>query len=121
MPTGTFSQKIHVQSSPSATAPPTTGPTATPSPLMPLQMPTAALRMRSGTAAASSVSDSGITAAPAAPCTARAVISIHGSVASAHAADATVNSPMPNRNSRRRPSRSPRADAVSSSAAKDSV
>ena len=46
-PIGTFSQKIHCQSRPSTTAPPTTGPTATPRPLMPPQIPIAALRMPS--------------------------------------------------------------------------
>jgi hypothetical protein len=84
-------------------------------------MPTAALRIRSGTACASRVSDRGATAAPASPCTARAAISCQGSAAIAAAADASVNTAMPARNIRRRPIRSPRAAAVSRNAANGSV
>jgi hypothetical protein len=121
MPTGTFSQKIQCQSRPCTTAPPTTGPTATPSPLMPPQMPTAAVRRFSGTAWASRVRASGVTAAPPRPCTARAAVSCHDSVASPAAAEASVKTTRPIRNIRRRPIRSPIADAVSRNAANGSV
>jgi hypothetical protein len=56
-----------------------------------------------------------------APCTARAAISQPIDGASAQAADITVNRLSPARNSRRRPNRSPSADAVISSTAKLSV
>ena len=56
-----------------------------------------------------------------APCTARATISQPIVGASAHAADMTVNRSSPMRNSRRRPKRSPSAEAVISSTAKLSV
>ncbi|CFO94489.1 Uncharacterised protein [Bordetella pertussis] len=42
------------------------------------------------------------------PCKARAAISCHGVTANPHKADASVNSPIPAINSRRRPNRSPR-------------
>jgi len=58
-----------------------------------------------------------MTAAPA-PCTARAVISQPMPGASAHAADAAVNSPMPAPNIRCRPNRSPSAAPVISSTAR---
>jgi hypothetical protein len=49
-----LSQKIHVQSMPSTTAPPTSGPLATASPVMALKMPIAAPRRSGGKAALSS-------------------------------------------------------------------
>jgi hypothetical protein len=61
-----------------------------------------------------------IVAAPA-PCTARAAISVPAFGDSAHAADAAANNPSPAANTRRRPKRSPSADAVISSTAKLSV
>jgi hypothetical protein len=61
-----------------------------------------------------------IVAAPT-PCTARAAISASALADSAHAADAAANSPSPAANTRRRPNRSPSADAVNSSTAKLSV
>ena len=74
-PIGTFSQKIHCQEMPSTTAPPTSGPSATASPPMPPQAPSARPR-RSGRTAAPRrmVSVSGITIAPPSPCTARATL-----------------------------------------------
>ena len=47
-PTGTLSQKIHCQLMPSITAPPTSGPSATPRPLTPDQMPSARPRFVGG-------------------------------------------------------------------------
>ena len=74
-PTGTLSQKIHCHEMPSMTAPPTSGPRATPRPLTPDQMPSARPRCSGRTALLSSVRLSGaITPAPR-PWTARAAIS----------------------------------------------
>ena len=81
-------------------------------------MPIAAGRSLSLTLPASRVSESGIRAAAPTPCTARARMSIHGSVASALAAEASVKIVMPARNTVRRPKRSPRATAMSMKAAK---
>ena len=67
MPTGTLSQKIACQFQPSSTAPPTRGPTATPRPAMPPQMPIASGRRLGSTEPASRESDSGMIAAPPRP------------------------------------------------------
>ena len=89
MPTGTLSQKIACQFQPSTTAPPISGPSATPRPAMPPQMPIAAGRSRSLTEPASRVSDSGMSAAAPTPWMARATMSIHGSVLRALSAEAS--------------------------------
>jgi hypothetical protein len=120
-PMGTFSQKIHCQAIPCTTAPPTSGPMATPKPLTADQNPRASPRRSRGTASDSSVSVSGSTIAAPMPCTARAAISASTLGASAAAAEEAVNSERPTTNMRRRPKRSPRAAPVSSSTANDSV
>ena len=120
-PIGTFSQKIHCQAMPCATAPPTIGPAATARPVTALKMPMAQARRCGGKPAESSASASGSTSAAPAPCTALAATSAPAFGASAHAADAAVNNPVPTASMRRRPSRSPRAAPVSSSTAKVSV
>ena len=103
------------------TAPPTSGPSATPRPLTPDQTPSATPRRSAGNASLSSVSVSGATMAAPAPWTARAAISAPVLGASAAAAEATVNTPRPRTNMRRRPKRSPKAAPVISSTAKASV
>ena len=84
-------------------------------------MPIATGRIATGTAAASRVSDSGITAAAPRPWKARAAISASEEVLSAEAIEATVNSVMPPSITRRRPSRSPRVAAGSMKVANASV
>ena len=103
------------------TAPPTSGPIATASPLMPPHAPSASPRRSGGTAAERIVSVSGITIAPPRPCTARAASSAPIDGASAAAAEASVKMARPIENSRRRPKRSPSAAPVRSSTAKVSV
>ena len=120
-PIGTFSQKIHGQSRPWATAPPTTGPASTAIPVTLLKIPSAQARRCGGNAADSRASASGSISAAPAPCTARAATRVVAFGASAHAADAAVNRPTPAASIRRRPSLSPRAAPVSSSTAKVSV
>ena len=120
-PIGTFSQKIHGQAMPCATAPPTTGPAATASPVTLVKMPIAQARRCGGNPADSSANASGRTSAPPAPWAALAAISAPALGASAHAADAAVNKARPTTSMRRRPSRSPSAAPVSSSTAKLSV
>jgi hypothetical protein len=102
-PIGTLSQKIHSQAIPSTTAPPTSGPLATDSPVIALKIPIAVPRRSGGKAALSSARPSGSSSAAPAPWTARATISQPTSGASAHAADAAVNRPRPAAYRLRRP------------------
>jgi hypothetical protein len=102
-PIGTLSQKIHCQLMPSTTAPPTSGPAATASPVIALKIPIAAPRFSAGNAALSSARPSGMISAAPAPCAARAPISTPTSGASAAAADAAANTPRPMAKSLRRP------------------
>src|ERR1700728_804866 len=111
-PTGTFTQNTQCQDSPWVTAPPISGPTATPRPEIPPQMPMMAPRRSAGKAEVRIVRLSGVMNAAPSPCTARAVISSPTSGASAQAADAVVNTARPAVYTRRRPSRSPSAAAV---------
>ena len=59
----------------------------------------------------------GISVAPAAPCTARAAISISGVRENAAATEATPKKNVPHNNKRRRPIRSPTVPMVTSNAA----
>ena len=120
-PIGTFSQKIHGQARPCTTAPPIIGPARMARPTTPLKIPSAFARWGGGYAPDRRAMAGGMIIAEPAPCTARATISQPMDGASAHAADIAVNSPRPSRNSRRRPNRSPTAEAVISSTAKLSV
>ena len=120
-PIGTLIQKIQCQSRPCTTAPPTSGPPATASPPMAPQIPTIAPRRSGGNAAARIVRLSGVTSAAPRPWTARAPIRALALGASAHAAEASVNSSSPVTYIRRRPSRSPSAAAVMMPAANGSV
>ncbi len=67
MPTGTLIQKMPCQFQPAMTAPPISGPAATPRPAMPPQMPIASGRRLGSTEPASSESDSGMMPAPPRP------------------------------------------------------
>ena len=90
-------------------------------PTTPLKMPSALARRSGGYAPDSRVMACGMIIAEPAPWTARAAISQPMSGASAHTADIAVNSPIPMMNGRRRPNRSPSAEAVMSSTARLSV
>ena len=120
-PTGTLIQKIACQAQPSSTAPPMSGPVATPRPATPPQMPIASGRRASGTDPASRVSESGRIAAAPKPCAARAAMSWPGSVASAASAELSVKTAMPMMKRVRRPNRSPSATAMRIVLAKASV
>ena len=106
---------------PSTTAPPTSGPIATASPLIPPQAPSTSPRRSAGTAALRMVSVRGVTIAPPRPWSARAAISTSMLGASAAAAEAPVKIASPITNIRRRPKRSPSAAPVISSTAKVKV
>ena len=118
MASGTFTQNTQCQSRPSVTAPPTSGPEATPSPATPPQIPTTAPRFSAGNDDVSRVSPRGITIAAPSPCTARKPIRVPRFGARAHAAEARLNRTSPAAYMRLRPSRSPRAAAVMIPAAK---
>jgi hypothetical protein len=111
-PIGTLTQKIQCQSIPWVIAPPITGPAAIARPPIAPQRPTTAPRRSAGNAAVSKVSDSGMIAAAPMPWTARAASSKPTVGASAHPAEAALNTASPAMNIWRRPSRSPRAAAV---------
>ena len=96
-PSGTLSQKIQCQEMPLTTAPPTSGPNATASPLMPPHAPRKTPRRFSGTPAERIVSVSGRTIAPPRPCTARAASSAPIDGASAAAAEASGEDAEPDR------------------------
>ena len=102
-PTGTLIQKIACHTQPSSTAPPMSGPVATPRPVTPPQMPMASARRASGTAPTSSVSESGMIAAAPKPCRARATMSWPESVESAANAELSVKTTMPITKRVRRP------------------
>ena len=75
-PIGTLSQKIHCQASPSAIAPPTSGPIAIARPPTAPHRPSATARRSFGTAADRIVRVSGVTIAPPTPWIARAAMSM---------------------------------------------
>ena len=102
-PIGTFKPKIHSQSIPSTTAPPTSGPAATAIPVTALKIPIAAPRRSGGNAALNSANPSVSRSAAPSPCTARAPISQPTFGARAQAAEASANSTRPAAYSRRLP------------------
>ncbi len=116
-PIGTLIQKIHCHDRPCVTAPPTSGPASTASPVTPVKTPVARPRRAAGKVAPSIAMASGSTAAAPTPCSARPAINHPAVGASAHAAEASVNRANPAVNTRRRPQRSPIAAAVTISTA----
>lgn len=115
IPIGTLMKKPTRHEIQSASTPPSTRPMLAPTPAVAAYQATA--RVRSGPSLKlvdSSASDDGARIAAPAPCTARAMISHAADCARPIASDATVNSPRPKMNRRRRPRMSP-ARALSSS------
>ncbi len=116
-PMGRLMKKIDRQPSVSVSTPPASGPMALAPPSVAPNAPSARARAApensariSGVAVANST-------APPTPCSARNSSSWSAVAASAHAKDPAVKMTRPVRNSRRRPSRSPRVAAGSSSTA----
>jgi hypothetical protein len=110
-PSGTLIQKIHGHEIPCTTAPPTNGPSGTETPVVAANTPRAPARRSGGKAAVRKASASGMIAAEPAPWTARAAISVVGSPAKAHHAEAAAKRSPPIVKTRRRPNLSPNADA----------
>ena len=89
------------------------GPPANASPMTAPQIPIARPRCAPSNSWASSASELGKTIAAPSPCSARAAISSSDDGASAHSAEANVNTHSPITNSRLRPNRSASEPAVS--------
>lgn len=99
---GRFTRKTQRQEA-STSRPPTGGPSAAAAAPTDAQTPTAIGRRCGGNAVSSSASDVGMTRAAPIACTARKPISTGIDGAIAHAAEASVNTATPMRNSRLRP------------------
>ncbi len=93
-------------------APPTSGPTATAPPIVAPQAAIALPRSAPWNSWAIRASEVANIAAPPMPCRPRATCRKIALVASPQSSDASVNSPTPSTNSRRRPKRSARVPMV---------
>jgi hypothetical protein len=111
-PIGMLTKKIHFHDSPEVRMPPTTGPTATATPVMEPQMPKATPRSRPWKAWASRANDVENMIAPPIPCPARARISHSDDCASPQRSEPTVKARRPIVKRIRRPNRSARDPAV---------
>ncbi len=121
-PIGRLTRKIHCQSRPLVSTPPTNGPSANDAPMAAPYAASAPARSRApGKAWASSASETANMIAAPMPCTARALLSIAMSWASPQASEARVKIARPIVNRRRRPRRSASAPAVSTVLASASV
>jgi hypothetical protein len=117
-PIGMLIQKIHFQPKACVIAPPADGPAISAKPTTPLKMPSAFARSSDEVDAPSSAIASGMIKAAPTPCATRPAIRRPIVGANAQAIEDSMKMAMPARNIRRRPSRSPSAAPVSSSAAK---
>ena len=117
--TGTMAQKTLCQAKCSSSQPPTTGPVATPTPVAAPQMPRAAARSRRSVNALAMIdSVAGKITAAQAPAANRVATSAPDESASAEAALARPKPSRPRISAGRRPNRSDRLPAASTSAAK---
>ena len=116
---GMFTKKIPRQLQPVVMIPPSTGPTATATPVTAPQTARAVPRSRPWKACASSASEVANMIAPPIPCPARASTRKTGPFASAQSSDPAVKIARPIANSSLRPKMSASEPAVSSSAASD--
>ena len=103
---GTLTRNTQRQSATSTSTPPTTGPSASPSPATADQIPAALARSSGGKSTTSKDSAGGITHAAATPISARAAISSPTVCAAAASTDVTAKPISPSTNTRRRPNRS---------------
>jgi len=103
---GTLTKNTSRQSAHATSAPPSAGPVAAATAPVAPQIEVAVARCARGNSGSRSASDVGTTAAAPRACTTRAAMSTAGVGASPHPAEATRNTTIPARNSRRRPMRS---------------
>ena len=116
--TGTLTRKTARHPTVATSRPPRIGPEAAATPNTPAHTPIARAR-RAGSVMTLVMVDRalGCSMAPPTACTIRNAMRVPSPGATEQATEATANRPSPAANSRRRPNRSPRADAVSSSTA----
>ena len=115
-PTGTLTKKIQCQLIDSVSTPPASRPTEPPAEATNAYTPIAFAWSRgSGNIVTIMPRITAELIAPPMPCTNRAATSISWLCARPHSSEATVNTPSPARNTRRRPIRSPSRPASSSS------
>jgi hypothetical protein len=119
--TGTLTRKTEPHEKCSSSRPPPVGPTATPIPKTPAQMPMAFACSSRGKTFMRIESVAGMMSAPPMPITAREAVSISLVVDSAAATDEAPKMSRPMLSARLRPKRSPRLPMVSSSPAKTSM
>ncbi len=112
---------MYRQSNAVTSSPPSVGPAMVATPATAPQMPKAAPRLSAGNTMVSKASVWGISSAAPRPWTARKAMSQPGVGASPQAADATVKSAIPAKNTVRWPSRSPSLPAVIRSTASTSA
>jgi hypothetical protein len=105
-PIGILTNRTHRQDSVEVSTPPRIDPAAPPAPATALQIPSAQGRRSGANVVTMIVKVAGDSSAPPMPWTARAAVSQAESCATPPARLATVKSPRPNRNTRRRPNRS---------------
>ena len=118
---GRLIQNAACQPNESTRNPPTAGPSAVLIALAPAQVPIAAPRSSGGNAAEMMARLCGTIIAAPIPCTSRAAISASTPGASAQPSEASAKTPVPSRNSRSRPKRSPAAPPTRISAPRNSV
>ena len=112
IPIGMLTRKIQRHESHDVSIPPASGPIATAAPIVAPQSPNAVPRSRPWNSCERSASAVANIIAPPIPWTPRAMIRKSASLASPQAAEASVKSAIPSRNSRFRPKRSASAPAV---------
>ena len=115
---GTLTKKIHCQPSESTSTPPTSGPTATATPTVAPQMPSAVLRSVGANSWAIRASTVPNIAAPPIPCSPRASSRASGLPANPASSEAVVKAASPPVKTSLRPSRSASDPAISVSAAR---
>jgi hypothetical protein len=96
-PTGRLTRKIQRHDNPDTSAPPSTGPIATATPVTAPQIPNAAPRSRPRKALASRANETANITAPPMPCNARDSCSMSVDVAAPHSTDAAVKTASPTR------------------------
>jgi hypothetical protein len=116
-----LTRKIQRQDKPLVIAPPSTGPTATATPVTAPKIPNAVPRSRPRNAVEISASDVANMIAPPTPWIPRAIARNVGSPARPQSSEPSVKTTMPTLNTTRRPTRSAITPAVRRNAASDSA
>ena len=118
IPIGMLTKKIHRHEMPLVISPPSTGPTATATPVIAPSRPKATALSRPWKACAIRASEVANMIAPPTPCPARAAMRNTGPLARPQASDPAVNTARPIANNSRRPNMSASEPAMSRNAAR---